>query len=356
MHKTITLSVCKIPVLLLASLCLLVGCIAPKAVGPDIDDTALKHEQQFQYRLWLENYVAQSARLNDVGWNILAAGVPFCTKLGYSSGVSLIDMNVLDKKYHSAANGLYGVAAYPKVVGIATGSGAHAAGLKLGDTIIGVGGDTISADDSHKIRDYVDESRVSYQLDILRAGKRYQVTWKAPDICDYTLQLSQQDTINAYADGERIVIYTGMMDFATQDHELALVLAHELAHNIRGHIDAKRANAIGGLLLGTIVDAMLGSGNNFGRLGQSIGAEVHSVDFEREADYVSLYIMTYSPYDIDHAPNFWRRMALKNGGKSIDFSSTHPTSAARMLALDTIIEEIKQKRAAGLPLVPDEQP
>ncbi len=34
----------------------------------------------------------------------------------------------------------------------------------------------------------------------------------------------------------------GMVDYARDDNEIAMVIAHELAHNDRGHLDAKKKN------------------------------------------------------------------------------------------------------------------
>ena len=41
----------------------------------------------------------------------------------------------------------------------------------------------------------------------------------------------------AFADGTKVFLTRGMMRFAQSDEELALVVAHETAHNIMGHID-----------------------------------------------------------------------------------------------------------------------
>jgi len=51
-------------------------------------------------------------------------------------------------------------------------------------------------------------------------------------------------------------------------------------------------------------------------------------DFEREADYVGLYIMALDGWPIDSAPDLWRRMAAQSPG-SIKFASSHPTTAER---------------------------
>jgi predicted Zn-dependent protease len=58
--------------------------------------------------------------------------------------------------------------------------------------------------------------------------------------CDFAVHLAPDDVKNAYADGENIVVYKGMMDFFKNDEEIALVFSHELAHNSMKHIDAKK--------------------------------------------------------------------------------------------------------------------
>jgi predicted Zn-dependent protease len=51
--------------------------------------------------------------------------------------------------------------------------------------------------------------------------------------------LSESDAVNAFADGEKVVITKGMMRFVENDRELSLVIAHEMAHNAMGHTDNK---------------------------------------------------------------------------------------------------------------------
>jgi len=50
------------------------------------------------------------------------------------------------------------------------------------------------------------------------------------------LVLEENPTINAYTDGTKVVIYRGMLDYVQNDDELALVLAHEIAHDMLKHV------------------------------------------------------------------------------------------------------------------------
>ncbi|MEE8623145.1 MAG: M48 family metallopeptidase, partial [Alphaproteobacteria bacterium] len=128
----------------------------------------------------------------------------------------------------------------------------------------------------------------------------------------------------------------GMVRFAEKDSELATVIGHEMAHNAMGHMDAK----IGNFLFGTLFDIL--------------AAQAHSQSFEAEADYVGLYMTVLAGYEIENAPNFWRRMGVLHPGSiRANFSATHPSAPERFVALEQSVKEIRAKQAQGLPLVPD---
>ena len=100
----------------------------------------------------------------------------------------------------------------------------------------------------------------------------------------------------------------------------------------------------------------VGTGSIFSDAGATIGGLSYSQDFENEADYIGLYIMAISGYDIKKAPNIWRRFSVKDGGQGIYTSSTHPTNPHRFLALTKAIDEIKQKKNKNMALVPEFRP
>jgi predicted Zn-dependent protease len=177
--------------------------------------------------------------------------------------------------------------------------------------------------------------------------------------CDYPVELGTSSEVNAYADGQRIVIELGMMRVAQRDEELALVIAHELAHNAMGHSDAAATNAVLGGALGLLADIALGVATNgvyvgtgYTEIGAEVGAEIHSVEFEQEADYVGMYILKRAGFPIGDAPDFWRRMAMESPD-TIKLRTTHPTSPERFVALKAAIAEIEEKVAGNRPLLPE---
>ena len=71
---------------------------------------------------------------------------------------------------------------------------------------------------------------------------------------------------------------------------------------------------------------------------------------EMEADHMGLYIVARAGMPIEDAPRFIERLGAI-AGSNIQVH-THPTSVARVAALTRSVREIKDKRAAGLPLTP----
>jgi beta-barrel assembly-enhancing protease len=170
------------------------------------------------------------------------------------------------------------------------------------------------------------------------------------------LDPSERD-LNAHADGQNVVIYPAMVDFAKNDNHLAFVIAHEFAHNIMGHIAATQKNVTIGTLLGTMADVAAGAaGTNtqgiFGKVGSQQGMLRYSSAFEAEADYVGLYILARAGFKIEEAPNFWRIMSQAKPD-AIYVSQSHPNNPARTIAMEKTVTEIRAKQRARQPLIPN---
>lgn len=173
--------------------------------------------------------------------------------------------------------------------------------------------------------------------------------------CQFGFKIEESGELNAYADGNYIVVSTAMIDF-TNDDELAVVISHEYAHNIMGHVATQTQNAAVGGILGTIADQLANSqgfntGGALGQYAQGYAVQRYSVGFEQEADYVGLYVMERAGYDINKAPGLWRKMSQADA-RGISMTTTHPSNSARYVALSQTIAEIQQKKAAKQPLVP----
>lgn len=176
-------------------------------------------------------------------------------------------------------------------------------------------------------------------------------------LCVYEFKLIDKKEINAFADGETIYVTTGMMNFAKTDNDLAIVLGHEYAHNMMEHIGDLRFNMLAGAVIGSLFDGMFAahgvdSQGRFSEAGAKAGLLSYSKEYEAEADYVGLYVATLGGFNIKDAPNFWRRMAVREPD-SIYIGTTHPTTPERFLTIEKTIAEINDKKKRGAKLLPD---
>jgi predicted Zn-dependent protease len=166
------------------------------------------------------------------------------------------------------------------------------------------------------------------------------------------------DEVNAFTNGRTIRVMSGLLGMVINDDELALVLAHEVGHTVMNHLAQQRLQAIGGGVAGAMMDILAGATGmdthgRFTRAGIEAGSRRHSVARERQADYVGLYVMARAGFDIEVAPQLWRRMAalMPREEKGVP---THPAPPERMTAMAQTVAEIKAKQASGQPLLPDQ--
>ena len=340
-------------------ICLLaVGC-APTTQRIRVDDQATQAEARKQRQVALQAYMDDQRRLMRVSYPLLTKGSDLCGEdLRYTTGLALANSStLLGEDFRESAQTSFQLTDEVKAVYVIPGSAADKAGIRSGDTIRYIGDWSLPVG-QNAVRQSLEQLQVQTQtgkavrLDVLRNGRGQSLLITPDKSCAYPVVLGDGDEVNAYADGKQVVIQRGMMRFATSDTELALVISHEIAHNSMSHVRSKMTN----YALGTVVDLaaqiLLGIPTQglFGKL----AGNAYSQDFESEADYVGLYIMAQSGGDIDNAPQFWRRMATlsPNAIKSSHLAS-HPATPERFVALEETVKEIKAKKAAGKPLVPN---
>ena len=133
-----------------------------------------------------------------------------------------------------------------------------------------------------------------------------------------------------------------------------VVLGHELAHNALGHVRQKTAQSLAGRLADLAI--LIFAGVDTGGWLTQISTLVYSKEFEADADYMGLYFTALAGYNIQIAPTLWRRMAVEHPGSiKGNWLATHPSSPERAVALEKTIAEINEKKAKGMPLLPEKR-
>ncbi len=356
-------------VLIISSL-LTSGCATPNYQHPKPPPALQASETEQQQADALQHRLAQQQRLNRVGWPLLTRNSEICgqqTKavLGLQFANSHSFGQAVDHSQHgstSTTSSLRDSALRTlqlgeavQVLSVIPGSPAEQAGIEPGDTLISLDttpfktGKAGLADTAEQLLQLKPNQPTT--LTVYRQQQSLELSVTPVNSCDYPLLLTASDQINAFADHRNIIITEGMLDFANGDRDLALVIAHELAHNILGHIPATARNA----LIGTAVDLLL--------LSQGIpstgaftlgGLASYAKPFETEADYVSLYLLARAGYPLEGSADFWRRLSRSRPNHiNTETGQSHPGSADRYLIMQATIAEIARKRSQQMELIPN---
>ena len=338
--------------LLLTLVVTLFGCAAPATQRVNISDAATKREADLQMELAVSDMVKEQERISRINRDIATKASQLCGEhVGPSTGMFAMkkpkgDMGtVLERKY--------GITSQQTVLFVLPNTPAEKGGLRARDIITSVNGTSTDDEDALKTSFEKAQPEAPIVYSVMRGGERISLTVMPERACSYPISLNPSQVINAYADGKRIVIARGMVNFAKDDNELAVVISHELAHNLMKHIEEKKQNAGAGLLADLAV-VLLSRGQVTNTNFASAGANAYSQEFEAEADYVGLYIMASAGLNIADAPKFWRRMASAHPGNiKTNHAASHPSTAYRMVALEETVTEIGEKRSRGQPLLPN---
>jgi hypothetical protein len=343
------------------------GCLeTPKGKLPSINQAEIDMEAERQKRISYAKYIEQMSLVKSIGFKVNSSNSDICNKTDFKSGLTFANENVMGLKIAKFFPTKINLGSRVSIIDIVKDSPADKAGLALGDVIIEVD-DFIFPEGKNALKKIskhfkdVEEKQVK-RIKVDRKGEILTFNVNQKKICNYPIIFTQDKIVNAYADGKSIIMTQGMVDYARDDNEIAMVIAHELAHNDRGHLDAKKKNTLIMGSIGFILDLMTiyYSGGTAGgdaqntELWSKIGSQAYSVEFEKDADYGGVYYAYRAGYDISQVKNFWERIGSENP-KQIAISSTHPATAERYLQIEKTVEEIKKKKIDGLALVPNEK-
>ena len=292
-------------------------------------------------------------RVAQIGWPMLRDSTDMCRRRQAPlAGFLPLHKRMFNGVFRDVAESQFGLEDLPTVVFSIEGFPSTRAGLEAGDVILAINGRALSPG-ARSMRQLLDEmERIGFGRTILQLGgpRPRTISFTPVRACDFSIRVVNNPIINAFADGQRVAITEGMMRFAGSDQELALVISHEIAHNLMDHLTKMYANA----LMGTFIDGLISGATGIDTRGAAAEAarRAFSREFEAEADYVGLYLMARSGREIRGAQNFWRRMATVAPG-SITHASSHPATPDRFLAIESTVREIEGKERRRQSLRPN---
>jgi hypothetical protein len=337
------------------------GCAAPVSRLPALPKDAVAAEARKQQIAQLRKYYGELHRVDSVAFRIRTANANFCN--GWVSaqiGLHAETPRSLPRKYQSyTAEALNLTWTHPTAISVVEGSPAAQAGIVTGDQIIAFNGELIPISGTAGwMGGWLRHNGVKpVRVDTRRDGVDRTVTVSPVMGCAIPIQYVIDDTVNAYATGKKIVIYSGIVAMARTNDQLAALIGHEMAHANLGHGKKTQWNHILGLASGAAIDigilaGGLSTGGAFTKEFGKAGALAFSVGFEREADYVGGYYAARAGYDVAAAAELWRAMGVSHPA-SIRLATTHPVTPVRVVQMQKVAAEIADKKRRDLPLVPD---
>lgn len=176
---------------------------------------------------------------------------------------------------------------------------------------------------------------------------------------DYRFFIVQNDAVNAFAlPGGYIGINRGLIRKALTQHQLASVMAHEIAHvQLRHGLDLMQkgravSNAtvlamLAGLLLGGI-DSQVGAAVVYGSAAASQQTMVNFTrENEYEADRLGVELLHSAGFDTRGTVEFFRIMATLSGSSelgSIEYLRTHPVNENR---IGEALARVRERKNGG---------
>lgn len=322
----------------------------------------------------MQESMALRARIDAVGLPLLAAAVPYCRdEAAPVTGVfftNFLSFQPMDRK---AARKVIGAEERLHAVSVVPGLAASRAGLRKGDVLLRVNGmaaptGEMAAEAWQAAVAPVLRRGDAIELVVLRGEEEIAARIEPTLVCPYRLELwGNRLDVFARTTGPEISISAGLLRFARRDEDLAVVLGHEIAHNIMGHVQSPAIGDLADPVSNAAFDLlseMTGAGT-VGALSKKrdpkdagSSSAATAMEQELEADYVGLYLVAAAGMTVDGAEDVWRRLEriMPDSATDAEYRAdpSHPTHAARFAAFQEWIPEIRQKQAAGGLLVPEQ--
>jgi hypothetical protein len=264
-------------------------------------------------------------RVQSIGYRLAVHGAALCAPVPLP-GFVVHDLALYDRTEQPDARAAFGLDDRPHILAVAADSPAAAAGITPQDALVSIDGapvpprtapaasfDRVAAIDN-ALATAAGEGTLA--LGLVRDGVARTVRLTLERGCPSRFDVRDSQTDDAAADGHYIQITTAYAATADSDDALAIVLAHELAHNILGH----RAR----LESEHVQHGML---QLFGRNARL------TRETELEADRLSIRLVAAAGYSVD-AAIAWRKRSWGTLTQELFRSPTHPSAHERLAALE----------------------
>ncbi|WP_293881612.1 M48 family metallopeptidase [Sphingomonas sp.] len=291
---------------------------------------------------------AADARVAAIAWRLQTANAPLCSDVAPLAGFSVQTLAQYQPSVRATVVAQTGLGRQPAVQAVVSGGAGDLAGLRVGDVLIAIDGTATPADlPTRASYDVTAKTQAMIEaalktppltLRLMRGKSVRTVGMTGVSGCVSRVEIVTGRIINAEADGHYVQVSGSLVDFTTNDDELATVIGHELSHNILHHrlrLDTDKVSR--GIFAG------FGKG----------GARLRKTEYE--ADRLGVWLVARAGYDVDAIVPFWSRLGRRTG-LGILSDGTHPSWGDRIARVAAAVAEVKAQRAKGVALIPTELP
>jgi hypothetical protein len=287
---------------------------------------------------------ALDQRVATVAYRLARSSVDLCGDLMPATGLRVHTLDVYAGDYRKAAARAFGLDRAPAVLAVAADGPADHAGVRPDDLIVSIDGvapvrgvDGDGLQDKAALEAQLDRAAADGHVDLKldRAGTPVDARIDTIPVCASRVEVIADPGMNGEADGTTVQITSGFVELGTTDDELAIIVGHEMSHNIlrhRARLDAEHVDR--GLL------------KEIGRNPGLIRAT------EIEADRLAVYLVDRAGYSTEKAIDMWRDYQRVHG-EDLLRSATHPPLKARIASMESEASRIAAAHAAGGRPMPD---
>ena len=340
-------------VLLLAALVLLASCTtAPVKMPPAVPEKKVQPSLEVSE---LSALVARQERIYRVAAPLMVKNAQLCrsfarpllgftAKNRYSYPAELAPAAELSLKLDDRL----------QVMQVLEGSGAMRAGIRAGDILQSIQDQPLplgaqAESEAARLLASLLKNATDISVLVLRQERPISLTIPLTAACAFSIEIGHTPQVTAYADGRRIMITRGMLNFLSSDEELAVILAREMAHNVLQHAASQQMTAA----VASIIDTLLPLKPDPGALASRGGLRPMSAKADQEADRLAMYLLARAGYDAAGAERTMEKIAQSYPASQTNtYTALHPWTPERRQSMLINLSEIRRKQVSKNPLVP----